>query len=728
MDEPASEEQATELTPEILRISTNLASQMAMISLSTITCELHEHCDGSCSGNGPVILEPIEVGHNSYRAQVRDRPTFNFPLDQEHPTEIPEEFYQYTPIDSAAGEIRVLRLREAMFRSDVVVLELVTINIRDVNRPDFAALSYHWGEPLFDKAIVCNEKRLDVNASLLACLKRHRADWLEKPEYLWVDAICINQKDSDELNQQLPLMGDIYRSAIMVFVDFGNVQMEWYVAYDLMLRVQIVRKMLEDRVEELVSEGLQERVGLPSFDHVSWHNFTAIFMSSWLERTWTIQEVVLAKQIRCRYGRFNFGWDDLISMAHLMSLQGVQARQLAAGTLPMQQMIGMLNLDRILRIRLEFQAGRLTPMQLLWRTRDCKVSNPRDKVVGLLGMLVPNLTRDKFQPDYTWQTEKLFYHFAKYVLKNFHFKDRAALLSFAGLSRRRKSQQDKAEAESQPLLPSWVPDWLALDSAGPAVFSIIREKSFNASKGTLPVMYPLGEYGTEECFITQIGYSLGKIVSLTRTKDELTMDDAATATSTNEISGPAKATISQDTNVNIMQKLDLEWLSWHNDAVKVLDAAISENELSKYEDPRAAFAFSLIAGDDYKGANATVTTLPIEDPKSSLTAVVADIASPEPTLQLEIMNPDSLYKRQAAVACRDRHFAVTAAGYMGLVPACSQIGDEVFLLGGVSTPFVLRQKDEKKFVLVGDSYIHGVMEGEIAEGLQTSDWTPVFIY
>ncbi|PVH70003.1 hypothetical protein DL98DRAFT_521841, partial [Cadophora sp. DSE1049] len=429
----------------------------------------------------------------------------------------------------------------------------------------------------------------------------------------------------------------------MVFVDFGNVQMEWYVAYDLMLRVQVVRKMLKDWIEDLVSEGLQERVGLPSFSHVAWHNFTVIFMSPWLERTWTIQEVVLAKQIRCRYGRFNFGWDDLVSMAHLMSLQRVQSRQLAAGVLPGQQMIGTLNLDRILRIRLEFQAGRLRPMQLLWRTRDCKVSNDRDKVVGLLGMLVPTLTRDKFQPDYTWPTEKLFYHFAKYVLRNFHSKDRAALLSFAGLCRRRKPLQDTAEANCEPPLPSWVPDWLAHDSAGAAVFAIIREKGFNASKGTLPVMYPLGEYGTDECFITQIGYSLGKISSLTKTRDELKMDNAATATPTSELLGTAEPTIFQTANMNVMRKLDLEWLQWHNDAVKVLEDAIFDETLSCYEDPRAAFALTLLAGDDYKGANATVTTLPIEDPELSLAAVIADIASPDPTLLLGSLNPDSLY-------------------------------------------------------------------------------------
>jgi hypothetical protein len=642
-------------------------------------------------------------------------------LVQDNPIQIPSEDFQYTPIDSTSGEIRVLRLHEAVFRSDAVVVDLVTINIRDANCPNFGALSYHWGELVFDHAIVCNGKKFSVNASLHACLRRHRSDWLEKPEFLWVDAICINQKDTNELNQQLPLMGDIYRGALIVFVDFGDVQREWYVGYDLMLRIRVIRKMLNERVEDLVDEELQERVGLPSFSHVSWHNLAVIFTSPWLHRTWTIQEVVLAKEIRCRYGIFNFEWDAMISMSHLMGLQG---RRVIMNLLS-EQMVGMLNLDRIFRIRLEFQAGRLRPMQLLWRTRDCKVSNPRDKVVGLLGILMPTLTRDEFELDYTWPTEKLFYHFAKYVLRNFYFSDRAALLSFAGLSRRRKPQQDIPEVKTP--LPSWVPDWLAHDSSSAAVFSIIREKPFNASKGTAPIMYALGEYGTDECFITQIGYSLGKIASLSRNQEELRMDGSGGATIESAQATSEPPTV-RDTTSAALRDVYLKWLQWHNDAVRVFQAAMSEEKLGRYEDPRSAFAITLLAGDDYKGDNATATTVPIEEPSQSLAAVVADISSHNTRLMLGAADPDSEYKDQAVVACRDRHFAVTEQGYVGLVPTSSQIGDEVYLLGGVTVPFVLRQKNGMKFVLIGDSYIHGVMEGEVAANISMSNWTPIFIY
>ncbi|KAI1855896.1 hypothetical protein JX265_011979 [Neoarthrinium moseri] len=710
-----------------LKLAANFTSQMAAITVSTITCDLHEHCDGSCSGGEPILFQPLQIGAFPYRSTVRDRPVSNLPLVQPESPPLPSEEFQYTPIDSASGQIRLIHLHNGVFRSDTIVLDLVTVNVFDPACPNFGALSYNWGEPKFDQGIVCDGKRLNINASLHECLKRHRQDWLEKPEFLWVDAICINQQDTTELNQQVLLMGDIYRGAAIVLVDFGDVAKEWYVAYDLMLRIRVIRQMLDERVEDLVSDLLFERVGLPTFSHVAWHNFGVLFTSPWLERTWTIQEVVLAKDVRCRYGRFNFEWDVLVSASHLMGLQ----RTSAISSLTTKQMIGLLNLDRIVRIRLEFRARRLRPMQLLWRTRDCMVSNPRDKIIGLLGMLLPSGTKTKFEPDYGWPLEKLFYEFARYVLREYPFSERAALLSFAGLQRRRVGKVDQPQADIP--LPSWVPDWLANDSASAAVYSIIREAPFRAAKGTTPIMYVMGEYGTDECYITQMGFRLGRISHLGLSADELNKEDEQeTTTDAAQITNETKGKISSigDANIAAMRTLDIKWLQWHNEAARAVEAATAEGKLHRYEDTQSAFAITLLAGDQYTDNNATATTVPIENPVKSLAAVVADISSTEPTLGQIARNAESLYKTQTQVACRDRKIAVTDEGYMGLVPMCSQVGDEVFLLGGASVPFVLRRRDPawNKFILVGDCYIHGVMEGEVMEGNSLDNWTPVLIY
>ncbi|KAK3389732.1 hypothetical protein B0H63DRAFT_518963 [Podospora didyma] len=376
--------------------------------------------------------------------------------------------------------------------------------------------------------------------------------------------------------------------------------------------------------------------------------------------------------------------------------------------------MGTLNLDRISRIGLEFRAGRLAPMELLWRTRDCQVSNARDKVVGLLGMLVPTRTEEKFEPDCTWPVETLFYHFAKYVLRNCTFSERTALLSFAGLSRRRGSPQQEENPEPPVApLPSWVPDWLAHGSLSPAIFAILREKPFNASKGMFPVTYSLGEYGTAECFITQVEFSLGTIKSLSRTEPELKTDDysdrAGPVQSTSQPANESPVLTSRDISTASLRHADLQWLRWHNDAVQVFHAARSMGKLSRYEDGvDTAFALTLLAGDDYKEANATATSILIENLSEVFAAVVEDISLDHPRLSTSFNNAAGMYRTQTVVAHRGRRFAVTEDGFIGLVPACSE--------------------EERKYVLVGGSSIQDVIEGEIAEGLSAGDRDPLFIY
>jgi hypothetical protein len=42
-----------------------------------------------------------------------------------------------------------------------------------------------------------------------------------KHRYLWIDAICLNQKDGDEKAQQIPLMGEIYSQADKLHIWLG---------------------------------------------------------------------------------------------------------------------------------------------------------------------------------------------------------------------------------------------------------------------------------------------------------------------------------------------------------------------------------------------------------------------------------------------------------------------------------------------------------------------------
>jgi hypothetical protein len=54
---------------------------------------------------------------------------------------------------------------------------------------------------------------------------------------------------------------------------------------------------------------------------------------------------------------------------------------------------------------------------------------------------------------------------------------------------------------------------------------------------------------------------------------------------------------------------------------------------------------------------------------------------------------------------------VTAKGYIGLGPPEVQDGHLVTVLLGGQVPFIL-SKQQEKFRLVGECYVHGLMDGE----------------
>lgn len=62
-----------------------------------------------------------------------------------------------------------------------------------------------------------------------------------------------------------------------------------------------------------------------------------------------------------------------------------------------------------------------------------------------------------------------------------------------------------------------------------------------------------------------------------------------------------------------------------------------------------------------------------------------------------------------------RRLALTGEGHVGLVPACTVVGDAVVVLHGCPVPVVMR-KLEEKWEIVGTCYVHGIMEGEVVQG------------
>ena len=88
-------------------------------------------------------------------------------------------------------------------------------------QPAFTALSYVWGAfaPTPHK-ISCGDYDIPISAngySALLHLRRMLGQYT-----IWIDAVCINQKDDFDKIQQIPLMGDIYSGASTVYIWLGE--------------------------------------------------------------------------------------------------------------------------------------------------------------------------------------------------------------------------------------------------------------------------------------------------------------------------------------------------------------------------------------------------------------------------------------------------------------------------------------------------------------------------
>jgi hypothetical protein len=63
--------------------------------------------------------------------------------------------------------------------------------------------------------------------------------------------------------------------------------------------------------------------------------------------------------------------------------------------------------------------------------------------------------------------------------------------------------------------------------------------------------------------------------------------------------------------------------------------------------------------------------------------------------------------------CQGRQFFVATNGFMGWCPLAARVGDVVGLFAGCRIPYVLRAGERGRWRIVGDAYVHGIMDGEV---------------
>jgi hypothetical protein len=76
----------------------------------------------------------------------------------------------------------------------------------------------------------------------------------------------------------------------------------------------------------------------------------------------------------------------------------------------------------------------------------------------------------------------------------------------------------------------------------------------------------------------------------------------------------------------------------------------------------------------------------------------------------------------------NRRFFISEKGYIGLAPSNAAPGDKIAILFGGKVPYILRRNEpassgtsDTTWTFLGDSYVHGIMDGEVIESLERGE-------
>jgi hypothetical protein len=123
----------------------------------------------------------------------------------------------YETLNEERREIRLLVLEPPRDTDTEPAVEY-SMKVFSLNEnPQYVALSYVWGSSAVTEDIVVNGSSFPVTNNLASALWQLGG----VSELLWVDAICINQRDVEERSAQVRMMGDIYRNATIVISWLG---------------------------------------------------------------------------------------------------------------------------------------------------------------------------------------------------------------------------------------------------------------------------------------------------------------------------------------------------------------------------------------------------------------------------------------------------------------------------------------------------------------------------
>ena len=602
--------------------------------------------------------------------------------------------FQYQPLGPVSADTRLLILHGGSPGSEIHC-SVHPVSLESI--PSYEALSYVWGSASASKVVILAGASHQVTDSLhaaLCCLRHPDRDCT-----LWVDALCINQDDDNERTQQVSKMRRIYEQASTVISWLGE---ESEGSDEAMRLVRYIGEWTRRQGGTLLGSSWDpSRFTSVSdvFEHYglqvraqNWAALWDLLERPYWSRIWIVQElsvrgrlsrstgVLLCGGAAVERAMYDFACAWLESVLPVVAQRlvetGIDAdfgepystltdRGIPAG-MTMSQTIAACNA----------KPGRDLE-SLIAATARFEASDPRDKIFALAGIAAK--VDLGLEVNYTKSLRDVLKDFVKYSLEK-----RGNLNVLVG-NRQRILPTD--------LAPSWAPDVLVPTTTASNPFQAPdgEQLAFRAS-GTRPPV-AVFQQGTDQLQVE--GIKLGVL---------------------KKVIGPlvlgGEMSVPKTPGITISQAIGGDELV---------------EKLKEYRPPpdvdHEAFWRTLVM-DRYMKEWEFLHPAPVEFGAMCRVllgqgSVPADFM-PGARLSARKMSYRAPFMQAMLNSVSGRSFFDTESGLMGLGPLCCQPGDVVALVLGCRSCLVLRPVGYE-FQLVGDAYVHGVMEGQLMSRDLTSE-------
>jgi hypothetical protein len=305
--------------------------------------------------------------------------------------------YKYESLTSP-DKLRLLRLIPASFKQVDIDCELVEVDFGDVSLDEeahvsYEALSWCWGGDIPNAELRMHKGHnvfgFNVTPNLKAALRALRKH--DGVRMLWIDAICIEQRNTEERNEQVPRMDKIYGKAKSVCIWLGEEADESNLAI----------KFIKDQVLSLWEfDKLIENRAMARH----WAALINLMKRPWFSRRWVVQEIALSPRGGTLYcGREQVSWQDFADAVSLFvevesathRLSDVMRRDQLFDNIPdffgdVSSLGAALLVDATSNLFRNSQAGKREPLStleyLVSRLSVFESTQPRDTIYALLAI------------------------------------------------------------------------------------------------------------------------------------------------------------------------------------------------------------------------------------------------------------------------------------------------------------------------------------------------------